>query len=378
MKEWKEKNFEMMLEEGLVEGTTFNKFVGGIFMSTSTLKQNVPLLQTVYQSDTAHVNFVKYTLYSCYGITANCNASPVAFAIVFDNEDKSGRVNFRTFAKKIHPCLNTPETTIIANREKGSIKAIAEVLPLAVNFFCSFHQKKNIETFVKGRKRKHLCHWFYQQLLNCGLQETLKKLRFDHSAQINDKALRYINLVPDYQQFLAVRCAMGDNICMYQQSSQSNVESINNANLAVRERTAVDPINATILLLQLETKGYNKYKAKAWNLNKVLTPRGKKLSEYAFRDINHRKYKIHINAQGDQWLCRVQKMSSTNQYQCYFKAEEDKGTAFGGCSCGRPKTHGFPCVHMVAVVKSCCVEGLKPVNAMPSWWVTAHWHKQDP
>ena len=120
---------------------------------------------------------------------------------VFRNEDKSGWVDFWTFANKILPCLNTPETTIITDWEKGSIKAIAEVLPLAVNFFCSFHQKKNIETFVKGGKGKYSCHWFYQQLLNCSLQETLTKLHYDHSAHINDKALQYINLVPDHQSF---------------------------------------------------------------------------------------------------------------------------------------------------------------------------------
>jgi hypothetical protein len=121
-------------------------------------------------------------------------------------------VNGLTFGhppKKIHPCLNTPETTIITNQVKGTIEAIAEVLPLAVNFFCSFHQKKIIETFVKGGKGKYVCHWFYQPLLNHSLQETLSKLCFDH---IIDKTLWYINLVPDHQQFLAARCAMGDNI----------------------------------------------------------------------------------------------------------------------------------------------------------------------
>jgi hypothetical protein len=30
VKEWKEKNFERLLEEGLIEGTTLHKFVGGI------------------------------------------------------------------------------------------------------------------------------------------------------------------------------------------------------------------------------------------------------------------------------------------------------------------------------------------------------------
>jgi hypothetical protein len=128
-------------------------------------------------------------------------------------------LSFGHSQRKMHPCLNAHETTIITNREKGSIEAIAEVLPLAVNFFCSYHQKKNIETFVKGGKGKYLCHWFYQQLLTCSLPETLSKLGFEHSAHINDKALRYINLVADHQQFPAARCAMGGNICMYQQSS---------------------------------------------------------------------------------------------------------------------------------------------------------------
>jgi hypothetical protein len=99
------------------------------------------------------------------------------------------------------------------------------------------------------------------------------------------------------------------------------MESMNYANLAVRERTTVDLVNTFILLLQLETKRYNKYKAKAWNLDEVLTPHGKKLSEDAFKNVNHCKYKIHINAQGDQWHCCVQRLSSTNQYQCYLKAE---------------------------------------------------------
>jgi hypothetical protein len=130
---------------------------------------------------------------------------------------------------------------------------------------------------------------------------------------------------------------------------------MNNSNLSVRERTAVDPVNATISLLQLESNHYNKYKAKAWNWDEVLTPHGKKLSEDAFKDVNHCEYEIHINAQVDQWLCCVQRLASTIQYQCYFKAAEEEGSAFGGCSCGRPKMHGISCVHMVAVVKSCCI-----------------------
>jgi hypothetical protein len=116
VKDWKEKNYEMLLKEGLVEGT----------------------------------------LYSCYGITANCNASPVAFGIVFGNEDKSGWVNFWMFAKKIHPALNTLETTIITDREKGSIEAMEEVLPLAVNFFVPSTGRKILQHLLK-EDRGNIC-----------------------------------------------------------------------------------------------------------------------------------------------------------------------------------------------------------------------------
>jgi hypothetical protein len=38
----------------------------------------VPHLQDVFQADAAHMNFGKYTLFSCYGSTANANTSPIA------------------------------------------------------------------------------------------------------------------------------------------------------------------------------------------------------------------------------------------------------------------------------------------------------------
>ncbi len=65
-------------------------FLCGIFLSILGAKNTVPVLQTVYQADAAHMNFGKHTLYSCYGITAKCNAFPVVFGIIFGNEDKDG------------------------------------------------------------------------------------------------------------------------------------------------------------------------------------------------------------------------------------------------------------------------------------------------
>ena len=92
LEEWKEENEAILGDAGLQEDSVDAKFVLGILVSISQARGTVPLLQTVYQSDAAHTNFEKYTLYSCYGIDYNANTFPVSFAIIFGNEDKEGWV----------------------------------------------------------------------------------------------------------------------------------------------------------------------------------------------------------------------------------------------------------------------------------------------
>ena len=113
------------------------KFVLGILFAPRTVTNTVRYLQNVYQADAAHLQFGKYTFYSAYGSTANSNASPVAFAILFGNEDKSNWTRFWTFANKLHPQLDHKEITIITDQDKGSKAAIGRVLPNAKNFHCS-------------------------------------------------------------------------------------------------------------------------------------------------------------------------------------------------------------------------------------------------
>ncbi len=84
--------------------------------------------------------------------------------------------------------------------------------------------------------------WFYKLLLlNCHCLEAITKHKFDLASFVDDNALR-LNLVNDNQQYPAARCAMGDNIVMYQRSASSTAESMNRANVRAREKTAVDPI----------------------------------------------------------------------------------------------------------------------------------------
>ncbi len=50
----------------------------------------------------------------------------------------------------------------------------------------------------------------------------------------------------------AARCAMGNNVFLYNHQASSGVESMNRANQPARDRAAVDVVNATILLLEME------------------------------------------------------------------------------------------------------------------------------
>jgi hypothetical protein len=77
----------------------------------------MPFLQQVFHADACHMSFGKYTLYSCYGTTANCNTYPVVFGILFGDEDKKGWIEFWDFAKSIHPSMiDNTRVTIITDQ----------------------------------------------------------------------------------------------------------------------------------------------------------------------------------------------------------------------------------------------------------------------
>ena len=379
VKEWKLDNEDMLVKAGLGnDGSDTLKFVSGLFLSLKQARHTVPLLQSVFQADAAHMNFGKYTLYSCYGTTANGNTFPVAIAIIFGNEDKDGWMRFWKFVKNIHPSIHDPRNTIITDQQKGSIPALNEVLPGVVNFFCSFHRRQNITKYVKGGSGPYSCLWFYNLLINAKLPQTIDRHKFDHSNDMQVQALRFLNSVNDYQQYPAARCALHEHACMHKRTASSSVEAMNHANESVRDRSAVDPINALILLLHLEDKRYKGHVEAAWGRDHELTPYGSNLIGEAFKKVSLRDYSITVHQMDGDHICRVQRVVSTNQYTCVIPMIEHEDSYFGSCTCGVPKVDGVPCVHMIAVVKSNRIEGLNESNIMPYWYHTSHWRKQYP
>ncbi len=72
---------------------------------------------------------------------------------------------------------------------------------------------------------------------------------------------------------------------MYGYTLPSLADSMNNANMVVRERMAVNLVNAFILLLKLEAKRYKEHRTKACAWKDVLAPQGKKLWGESFEKV---------------------------------------------------------------------------------------------
>ncbi len=104
---------------------------------------------------------------------------------------------------------------------------------------------------MKGGKGEYSCLWLFDKLFNVNLKSTVEKLILEHGQHMETNTMRYLSLVEGYQQYPAVRCVQGENLCMCSSTAPQTVESMNHAKLNIREQIAVYPINAITLFLQL-------------------------------------------------------------------------------------------------------------------------------
>ena len=123
--------------------------------------------------------------------------------------------------------------------------------------------------------------------MKANTQCEIEQIKHKHAPFMNDKALKYLNAVDDAAQYPGARVDVDySRIIMYQRSASSAVESINQANKAARDRTAVDVVCATKLLLSLSSKRYHEKKEMAWKWQGHLTPYGETLQDATFENIN--------------------------------------------------------------------------------------------
>jgi hypothetical protein len=74
-------------------------------------------------------------------------------------------------------------------------------------------------------------------------------------------------------------------------SASSGVEATNRANKDIRQKIAVDILNATLILLKKKSTRYYKQQDLAWNHARALIPKGMELMEEAFNSVNVQEIK---------------------------------------------------------------------------------------
>jgi hypothetical protein len=122
-------------------------FLDGVKFAPLFVQKTVPCLQKKGMADACHLNFGKYTLFSCYGVTANSNMSPVGFVIIFGNKNTINWTKFWEYVLKLHPSMNSGYITIITNQDKGQKKCNSKAastsvsLPLFLAFPSEYYQE---------------------------------------------------------------------------------------------------------------------------------------------------------------------------------------------------------------------------------------------
>jgi len=222
-------------------------------IATSTSKTQVQHCQDVIRADAAHISVGKYTLFSAYTTSSNDTMVCLGIALLYGNEDKANWKTFWKFIKEIHPSVDTSNKTIITDQGKGSLASIIELLPSAHPFLCAFHRRQNIVKKFGGGTRdgSATCSLVYNILMKCNSVALLEFMHTQYEPNMPETHRKYLNSVPAQQQFPASRCAMGDDIFMHGHEASSGIKSMTNEE--VRSATAVDILNASLILIRKES-----------------------------------------------------------------------------------------------------------------------------
>lgn len=220
--------------------------------------------------------------------------------------------------------------------------------------------------------------WMFEQLMDCKTIAEIKWKKDKYYRQMKQTDIDYLELVPDCEQYPAARLELMEHSAMYQRSSSQMVEAMNNANKRMRVRSGVDLVNATLLLLAMESERYERQRTYAMNWSRQLTPKGNELRSAVWdrmKEIDD-DFTVTVKEVESHYNCVVEGRK-TGIYELDVVKESDRyGFCESCCTCGTVEKDGVPCVHVMALVKSKKLPYLSPTNVMPYYWTTSRWREQ--
>jgi hypothetical protein len=220
--------------------------------------------------------------------------------------------------------------------------------------------------------------WMFEQLMSCKTIEEIKWKKDKYYKRMIQEDIDYLELVPDHEQYPAARLELAENSVMYQRSSSQIVEAMNNANKRMRVRSGVDLVNATLLLLSMESERYDRQRTCAMNCGTMLTPKGNALRSSVLENLKEfdDDFGLAVKKEESQYNVCV-RGKNTGVHDLDIVGEPDYyGVYEHSCTCGVVEKDGVPCVHVMALVKSKSLPFLTAMNVMPFYWTTKQWRVQ--
>ena len=120
--------------------------------------------------------------------------------------------------------------------------------------------------------------------------------------------INYLDSIPDKRQYLAAHCGMDRNVFMFDRESTGSVEAMKHANEKVCNAFSVDIVNATIVLLKMESVRFKKQQTLAWKREETFTPHGEDIMKKISKKIDHCDYVIAVTEQ----KCQVRRIGRNN------------------------------------------------------------------
>jgi hypothetical protein len=129
------------------------------------------------------------------------------------------------------------------------------------------------------------------------------------------------------------------------------------------DRTAVDALNAALLLLKMEGDQFEEQCQETWaDKDGNLTPIGQKI----FNEINKmpvRGFQVTTEEKMLEYLCTAKDTQGRMVNKNVTGPKADTlGSRFGLCTCGIMQMDSVPCIHMAAVAKSSMMPGFNMDN----------------
>ncbi|CAG8528783.1 22275_t:CDS:2 [Gigaspora margarita] len=300
---------------------TENRFTCA-FLCLSPWIKAVEHCRPVFTFDACHSkSSYKGVYFSASAIDGEGKLVPIAFAIC-SLENSNNWTWFCEYLYKAFPLLNTNETVIISDREKGISDAIQTKLPNAFHAHCVWHIEKNINTKFKTKLVSKI--WAAAKALHVkDFDDTMEEISDTHA-----EATVYLNEIPP-ATWTWSKCPRN----RFGHLTSNTLESLNSW---LHDERLVEPFEAIVLYVRrVNTLFYDRRTAYS-SMQTILPPAtAQRLQSIVNERHNRTVYQI------SESLFEVK--SNQNGF-CVVDL------TLLTCTCQQFQEYRFPCIHACAAI----------------------------